>query len=223
MDDNQKTKNQLIAELQALRIEYSKLEKSESRRRWIDQNLSRRFLDLNGVIVVAINADQKVSFINRSGCTILGYTKNEILGKNWFDTFIPEDIRTELRVVFEQLMAGEGKITVYFDNMVLTKKGEIKIIAWHNTVLTDKYGTITGTLSWGEDITERKKAESDTEKLVQELRDSLTELKSLKVQMPICSWDKKNLQEAIKQHYDNVSREGKCSECFSTLLKFSKK
>jgi PAS domain S-box-containing protein len=223
MDDNQKTKNQLIAELQALRREYSKLEKSESKRRWIDQNLSRRFLDLNGVIVVAINADQKVSFINRSGCTILGYTKNEILGKNWFDTFIPEDIRTELRVVFEQLMAGEVKLTEYFDNMVLTKKGEIKIIAWHNTVLTDKYGTITGTLSWGEDITERKKAESDTEKLVQELRDSLTELKSLKVQMPICSWDKKNLQEAIKQHYDNVSREGKCSECFSTLLKFSKK
>ncbi|MDH4232545.1 MAG: PAS domain S-box protein [Nitrospirota bacterium] len=223
MNDNKKTKTQLIAELRALRRAYSKLEKSESKRRWIDKNLSRRFLDLKGVIVVAINAAQKVSFINRTGCTMLGCNKKEVLGKNWFETFIPEDIRSELRVVFEKLMEGEVELTEYFDNMVLTKKGEIKIFAWHNTVLTDNYGKITGTLSWGEDITERKKAESEAEKLVQELRDSLTELKSLKVQMPICSWDKKNLQEAIRQHYDNVSKEGKCAECLNTLLKFSKK
>jgi hypothetical protein len=89
-------------------------------------------------------------------------------------------------------------------------------------VLTDKYGTITAP-SVGEKTLQRGKSGKRNGKLVQELWDSMTELKSLKVQMPICSWDKKNLQEAIKQHYDNVSREGKCSECFSTLLKFSKK
>jgi hypothetical protein len=54
-------------------------------------------------------------------------TTNVRSSKNWFDTFIPEDIRSELRVVFEKLMAGEVKLTEYFDNMVLTRKGEIKI------------------------------------------------------------------------------------------------
>ena len=42
---------------------------------------------------------------------------------------------------------------------VLTRSGRERIIAWHNTLLRDKAGQCVGTLSSGEDITDRKRAE----------------------------------------------------------------
>ena len=49
----------------------------------------------------------------------------------------------------------------YFENIVVTGTGEERIISWHNTVLFDDAGNITGTLSSGEDITNRKKMEKE--------------------------------------------------------------
>jgi PAS domain S-box-containing protein len=56
-------------------------------------------------------------------------------------------------------MAGEVEPVAYFENPVLTKKREERIVAWHNVILRDGAGNIIGTLSSGEDVTERKKAE----------------------------------------------------------------
>ena len=47
----------------------------------------------------------------------------------------------------------------YVENLVLTSGGEARLIAWHNSVFRDQDGSIIGTLSSGEDITERKRAE----------------------------------------------------------------
>jgi PAS domain S-box-containing protein len=47
----------------------------------------------------------------------------------------------------------------YYENDVLTCQGQIRTIAWRNTIMKNEQGEIIGTLSSGEDITERKKAE----------------------------------------------------------------
>jgi len=59
------------------------------------------------------------------------------------------------------VLAGELAPFEYFENPILTKDGEERLIAWHNTLLTDEGGHITGTLSSGVDITERKRAEEE--------------------------------------------------------------
>lgn len=120
---------------------------------------ARNYLDIAGVTLVVINAEERVTLINRKGCKILGYDESEIVGKNWFDTFIPERIKQDLKAVFTELMSGDVSPVEYFENPVLTKSGEEKIIAWHNMILRDDKGNITGTLSSGEDITEHKHAE----------------------------------------------------------------
>ncbi len=122
------------------------------------RGVAQNYLDVAGVVLVVIDANQKVNLINRKGCQVLGYKEQEIIGKNWFDNFIPDRIRGEVRAVFDKLMAGEIEPVEYFENPVLTKNGEERIIAWHNTVLMEE-GNIIGTLSSGEDITERKRAE----------------------------------------------------------------
>ena len=124
-----------------------------------EKETAQKYLDIAGVILLVINAGQKVTLVNRRGCEILGYKEEEIIGKNWFDNFLPERIRNEVKPIFLKLMAGEIEPVEYFENTVLNKRGEERIIAWHNTVITVENGNIAGTLSSGEDITERKQAE----------------------------------------------------------------
>lgn len=118
-----------------------------------------KLLDLIGVMIVIIDADQKVQLVNKKTCTILGYEEKEIVGKNWFDNFLPEGIRGQIKKVFEQIISGQIQAYEYVENPVLTKSGEERLIAWHNTFLTDESGKIVASLSSGEDITERKRGE----------------------------------------------------------------
>ncbi len=124
-----------------------------------EKDRAQRYLDIAGVMLIANDADGRVSMINRKGCEVLGYEQEEIIGKNWFDKLIPERVRKDVKVVFKKLMAGEVEPVSYFENPVLTKNGEERIIAWHNVILMDAAGNIVGTLSSGEDVTEQQKAE----------------------------------------------------------------
>ncbi|MBC7239932.1 MAG: PAS domain S-box protein, partial [Chloroflexi bacterium] len=87
---------------------------------------------------------------------ILGYSEEEIIGKDWFTNFLPEDIRDNVKMVFQKLVNGELEPVRYNENPVLTKKGEQRIIAWHNSFLRDEHGNISEVISAGEDITELK-------------------------------------------------------------------
>lgn len=125
-----------------------------------ERDKAQRYLDIAGVIFVVLNADQTVALINNKGCQVTGYHEKEILGKNWFDNFLPERDREKTREGFFKLIAGDIEPNEYFENYILTKNSEERLIAWHNTVLRDEEGNITGTLSSGEDITERRLTET---------------------------------------------------------------
>jgi signal transduction histidine kinase len=56
-------------------------------------------------------------------------------------------------------MSGEQEEAEDYENSILIKSGEERIVAWHNTTLVDENGHIFGTLSSGEDITKRKQTE----------------------------------------------------------------
>jgi len=134
-----------------------------------ENGTARRYLDIAGVIIVAINAKGDITLINRKGCQILGYREEDIVGKNWFDHFLPHRIREEVKSVFLKLMKGEIANVEFYQNPVLNKDGEERILAWYNTLLTDPTGRICGTLSSGEDVTERVKAEEALRKAHEEL------------------------------------------------------
>jgi len=120
---------------------------------------AQQYLDMAGVMLLVIGADQRVQLINKKGCELLGYPEQDIVGKHWFDNFIPKEQRDTVRRLFEKLMRREKEPDAYYENSILTRDGRERIILWHNTILTDDAGTATGTLSSGEDITERIAAE----------------------------------------------------------------
>ena len=135
-----------------------------------EREKAQLYLDIAGVMFVVIISDGTVSLVNRKASEILGYPEEEIIGKNWFEHFIPERLRGEVRKVFNQLIDGEVEPAEYFENPILTHTGEERLIAWHNTILRDPDGKITGTLGSGTDITEQKHAETERERLERQIR-----------------------------------------------------
>lgn len=138
--------------------------------------MTRQYFELAGVIFVSLDIDGKIKLINRTGCHILGYeTKGSndafrikdngfinIIGKDWFDLFIPEENREYLRKMHrEHIQEQKEDPKEFYDNEVLCKDGSRKMISWHNRIIRDEKGIIIGSLSSGMDITERVKIENE--------------------------------------------------------------
>ncbi len=116
---------------------------------------SQKYLDIAGVMFIAINKDSIITLVNKKLCESTEYTEEELVGENWFIKMIPERLQSEIIPVSKKLLAGEIEPVEYYENPILTKSGKEIIVAWHNTILKDEKGNITGHLSSGNDITEQ--------------------------------------------------------------------
>jgi PAS domain S-box-containing protein len=159
--------------------------------KWHDSYYSQMLLDIAGTIILVLDARGRVTLVNRKGCEVLRCRREEILGKNWFKTFLPKENKKLVKNVFDQVMKGDLSTAAYYENPVLTKTGERRIIGWHNTCIRDSDGRIIGTLSSASDITEKKLVDEEREQLVKELKSALKKAVMLKGIIPICGYCKK--------------------------------
>ena len=119
---------------------------------------AQNYLDIVDVMIMVLDIDQTVRLINRKGCEILGYSCDEVINKKWVNTFIPKEIRESLQVVLDNSL-NTSIPPSYYENQVLTKDGNIRIIAWHNQPLYEENGDFSGLLCAGEDVTEIREAQ----------------------------------------------------------------
>lgn len=124
-----------------------------------EKNKAQQYLNIAEVMLLSIDSSGIVQLANPKACEILGYSENEILGKNWFDNFLPLRLRKDVKAVSKKVFSDEIESVKYYENEILTKSGEERLIAWNNSDFRDGKGNIFGILSSGEDITERKNAE----------------------------------------------------------------
>ncbi len=149
----------------------------------IEKDTSQNYLDIAGVIIVALNDSGDITLINKKGCEILGGTEDYLIGKNWFDLFAPKEVYNEAKVFYRELMTAGERDSEYTEYKIISLSGEEKIIAWNHSYLKDKDGNVTGTLSSGEDITEKKRAEeeikrrSEFERLISKISSEFVNLK----------------------------------------------
>ena len=125
----------------------------------IENNLlkTKDFLDnlvnTANTIIVGLDIEGKVFLYNQTAELITGYTKQEIQNKNWFETLVPKNKYPEVWSEFVRIT--EKGIPKNFENPILTKNGEERYILWQNNVIEEN-GIVTGTISFGMDITENK-------------------------------------------------------------------
>jgi PAS domain S-box-containing protein len=124
-----------------------------------EKNKKENFeLYLQDLVVVFVRSDETVSDINQKGCEVLEYSKGEVVGKSWFDNFVPEDIKEEMRMSFHQLLNGQYQ-RGYSEMRVLTKSGKERTISWHSLPVKGEKGVFSGAILSGRDITDRKLVE----------------------------------------------------------------
>lgn len=132
-----------------------------------ERDKAQNYLDVAQVMLLALNDKGEITMINQRGCDILEYKENELIGKNWLETCIPEHKRKEVMEIFKHTVINGDKLIESVENYIITKSGKIKIIEWHNSIIRDDYGNITGSLSSGQDITRQKKDEENLRLLSQ--------------------------------------------------------
>ena len=167
MNNLKKTSAQLIEEVERLREQLlsrplvpSAKSNEINGSQW-EKDMGRQYLDIAGVIILALNRKGEITLINKKGCELLGYSDKDLIGKNWFDCFLPVRIREDVKTVFSRLITGEIEPIHYHINPILEKGGSERIIAWYNTLKKDELGATIGIISSGEDITSQKQAEAD--------------------------------------------------------------
>lgn len=201
-----------------------------------ERDKAQQYLSVARVMIRTLNREGEVTLINKRGCEVLGYKEEEIIGKNWFDLCVPERVREEVKKVFGRLLAGDLEVSEYYENPILTSDGEERIIAWKNAILRDKKGNITGTLSSGEDITERKRAEAElirSEKLASvgqlaagvahEVNNPLAGI-LVYIKLLLKRYKEKKLQtKETEKQLEKIGRETeRCSRIIKNLLDFSR-
>jgi PAS domain S-box-containing protein len=148
-----------------------------------ERNKARKYLDVAGVIMLVLNRDGTIHLINHRGCKVLGYMENELIGKNWFDNFLPPAQKEQTKAMFDSLLEGAADIREYYENPILTRDGQQRLIAWHNIVMRDDKNQIDAMLCSGEDITWQREVEEKLKKSYQEIEKAYNETKTVQAQL----------------------------------------
>jgi PAS domain S-box-containing protein len=86
-------------------------------------------------IVIALDTQANILTINDTCEKVTGYTANELVGKNWVETLIPEGDRGEIRELIQNIV--EGDLYIGNENPILTREGDQLMIRWTNFRLMD--------------------------------------------------------------------------------------
>jgi PAS domain S-box-containing protein len=130
----------------------------------------RRFSELLGNVELAsvmLDREAKITFCNEYLLRLIGWRHEDVIGRDWFELFIPSQRGGE-KDSFAKLL-DNAPDTWHRENEILTRSGESRRMRWHNLVLRSAVGDVAGSASIGEDITERKMAEQVLAKRAAEL------------------------------------------------------
>lgn len=116
-----------------------------------------KYIDSIGVLILSLDNEGRVVFLNKKGCELLGYTEGEVIGLNWFNTFIPADGRTALMKMFSDLISGNKQ--GYCESQVITRNGNRRYFRWNSSLLKHENGDVSGLICAGEDITDQHRTE----------------------------------------------------------------
>lgn len=117
----------------------------------------RNMLEKVPLISLVLDTNGSVSFCNEYLGTLLGRSRDALMGIDWFTEHIPAPERIQSRQAFEEHLRGKQTPPPYFESYVMCSSGEQRLINWTTTALRDANGATTAIAYIGLDITERRR------------------------------------------------------------------
>ena len=140
----------------------------ESEQKW------RNILMETPQIGIALDPRSGITFANDHFLSLTGWEKQEIMGRNWFDTFIPEKTREQVRKVFARVMGQKETLGFSnFENEIITKFGLRRNVMWSNVLTKDVDGNVVEVTCLGVDLTERKQMQNELERTLAATTDGI--------------------------------------------------
>jgi len=134
-------------------------ELTEAKRRSLEsEQRFRQLLENIQLVSVILDRDGTILFCNDYLLQLSGWSREEALGTNWFEMFLPADNGPQVRAMFEQGVA-RADIPAHHENPIVTRDGELRSISWDNTVLHDPDGSVAAIASIGTDMTQHRALE----------------------------------------------------------------
>ena len=114
---------------------------------------------LENVALAAVQLDPagRVVYCNPHLAELLGRPADAVAGLDWFAEVVPPE-RAWTREAFQQSMSGDLQ-RPHHENQIVTASGDRRVIAWSTIVHHDADGAVSGAISLGEDVTERRRDE----------------------------------------------------------------
>ncbi|MCX6120742.1 MAG: response regulator [Ignavibacteriales bacterium] len=203
----------LVAEIKERKRMEEKLRESEEKFRVIFEN--------NSSAIAIVEPDTTITMVNGAFCQMIGFTKEEAVGMRWAQQVPPEDL-DRLREFNRQLLANPLDAPDKYEITFYRKNGDLRQ-AWMSVAMIQSSRKIISSFI---DVTERKQAESEREKLIVELQQAIAEVKTLSGLLPICASCKKirddkgywnSLEAYLMKHSSAQFTHGICPECMAKL------
>jgi two-component system cell cycle sensor histidine kinase/response regulator CckA len=110
---------------------------------------------INGVELFGVNVgrDSRIDFINDYALRLTGWTRDEVIGKDWWDTFATPERREQARENYRHVVSDEREMDHRRQSPILTRSGEVRIMRWSHVHRRGPDGAFIGLASLAEDIT----------------------------------------------------------------------
>jgi len=133
-----------------------------------ERNFAESLLNTAQAIILVLDVEGRIVRFNRYMEKISGYSLAEVQGKDWFSTFLPASDHVKIKELFKSAVADiqtRGNV-----NSIATRDGSKRDIEWYDKTMKDDDGNVVGVLAVGLDITKRKQAEQERQRLEEQLR-----------------------------------------------------
>jgi PAS domain S-box-containing protein len=166
-----KTKEQLANELEKMRQRVAELEQVDAERKRVEEalrdseeKLRVTFESISDAVAV-IDLEGRFVQVNEAAARMSGYTKEELVGRNVLDTIIAEKDRDKIVTdMAKTLEKGQAMgIRAY---TLVARDGREFDTEFSTSVLRDSSGNVVNLVGVARDITERKRAEKERERLL---------------------------------------------------------
>lgn len=134
-----------------------------------ERQLSRLYLDLAQVMLVATDRSGVVRLVNKRAVRVLQRKESDIVGNLWVDTSVAPQDRGVARNAFRALLMNGTDEPQGCEYHVRSADGEDRYITWRGVALRDANNIATGVMLSGEDITEQRRAESEAHRALERM------------------------------------------------------
>jgi PAS domain S-box-containing protein len=147
-----------------------------------------------------IGTDQEgfITSWNAGAENLYGHPAEEAVGKA-IELVVPAALHQETRRMLEDVRQGR-RLAEFETTVRLRRDGNLVNVSSAISAVKDENGRVIGAAILAVDITERKQAEEERKKMIQELKDTLAQVRSLSGLLPICAHCKKIRDEKGDWH-----------------------